>query len=328
MILSTIFWLLIFVLIGFFVAMIISPFESLSWWAGWQTDDDVAEELKEQVGELQTAAAAEENAPPENVDRYLVYLTGIGGFSVDELLPEEVRFLDMLGERLPNIKFVTDIYPYSPTERGLTDHNRMFSWFWQISIDKKLSGGALGFVVNLRNLLQVLVAADHRYGVVFGRGTSEVVIKALERHNYPFGSGMPVTLLGYSGGGEVAVSTAQYLHHAINAPVTIVSLAGVFSADSGLDQVHRMVHVYGSKDTVQHLGVICFPRRWRVMMLSQYNKLRRAGRVQAMNIGTLTHNGPGSYLDGETDYADGVTLLDHSVEQIARAIEDVAKPLP
>lgn len=325
MILSTIFWLLIFVLVGFFVAMLVSPFESLSWWAGWQTDETVSQELQEEVDNLEATSAGTADITAE---RYVVYLTGIGGFSVDELLPEEVCFLDMLGERLPNIKFVTDIYPYSPTERGLTDHNRMFSWFWQLSIEKKLSGGALGFVVNLRNLMQVLVAADRRYGVVFGRGTSEVVIKALERHKYPFGSGMPVTLLGYSGGGEVAVSTAQYLGAALDAPVTIVSLAGVFSADSGLEHVERMVHVYGSKDTVQHLGVIFFPRRWRLMMLSQYNKLRRAGRVQAMNIGKLTHNGPGSYLDGEMAYANGVTLLDHSVEQVARAIEDVAKPLP
>lgn len=324
MIISTIFWLLGFALVGLFIAMIVSPFESLGWWAGWQNEEGISEDLKEEVLSAHAVPAEKTAAPPPDVERFVVYLTGIGGFSVDEHHPEEEVFLERMKARLPNMRFVTDIYPYSPTERGLTDHSRMFGGFWNYFLNSK----RLGFFVNVRNLLQVLVAADQRYGVVFGRGTTEVVIRALDRHNYPFGSGMPITLLGYSGGGEVSVSTGQYLSAALNAPITIVSMAGVFSADRGLEKVERMIHVYGSKDTVQHIGVLVFPRRWRLMFLSSYNKLRRQGRVQARDIGKLTHNGPGGYLDAEAMHSEGVTLLDYSVEEIAKAIEDVGKPLP
>lgn len=329
MVLSTIIWLLVFLFIGLIAAMLVSPLESLSWWAGWQDEDTVVDELQESVEEAEETYedASEGGVTEPSFERYIVYLTGIGGFSEDEILDEEVRLLSKVNAHLENVKLITDVYPYSASQRGLTDHNRLFSWLWRLAVARKVEGRPLGLLVNFRNVLQVLVAADRRYGVVFGRGTSEAIIQALSRHHYPFESGTPVTLLGYSGGGEVAVSVAQNLRVSLSAPITIVSLAGVFSADRGLSHVDRMIHIYGSKDFVQQMGAIFFPRRWRVMIWSQFNQLRKEGRVKGVNIGKLTHNGPGSYTDYETLYSDGVTLLDYSAEQIAISIRDVAKPL-
>lgn len=325
MVISTIVWLFIFLVIGLIAAMLTSPMESLSWWAGWQDEETVKDDLQETVEE--TYADNPEQTPETKYDRYIVYLTGIGGFSEDEILEEEVRLLTKLDAQLENTMLITDIYPYSAAQRGLTDHNRMFSWLWQWAINSKVEGKPLGLLVNFRNVLQVLVAADRRYGIVFGRGTSEAIIQALSRHRYPFNSGTPITLLGYSGGGEVAVSVAQNLRVTLKAPITIVSLAGVFSADRGLAYVDRMVHIYGSKDTVQHMGAVFFPRRWRIMIFSQFNQLRKEGRVKGMNIGKLTHNGRGSYTDHETMYSDDITLLEYSVEQIVNAIQEVSTPI-
>ena len=91
--------------------------------------------------------------------------------------------------------------------RNLGEGSR-FDRYWRYAINQKMQRRIVGLTINLRNLMQVLVAADPRYGQIYSRGVSNILLHALERHNYPFGSGMPITLIGYSGGAEMSISAA------------------------------------------------------------------------------------------------------------------------
>lgn len=314
-------WILIFGLVALLVAALTSPLESLSWWAGWFDENEERDNLEDDFVEK-----IDQNTPavaPPGVERYIVYLTGIGGFATDQFFPEEEAMLDRLEATMPNSVIVRDIYPYSPHAGGLMSANRVFASFWKRAVDAKLSGGLAGFVINLRNVLQVLVAADSRYGPVFSRGIGQIIVRALEKQGYPFGKGIPITLLGYSGGGEISVSVTPVLERALQAPISIVSLGGVFTADRGIDALSGMIHLYGTRDGVQRLGVLAFPRRWRFVP-SYYNQLRREGVIRAEVVGEMTHNGPQSYLDGESVLPDGQTYLDYSVSRLAAAIREVS----
>ena len=129
---------------------------------------------------------------------------------------------------------VLEVFPYSVQNRALTGQ-RFFAWFWRFALKLKLSRVAFaGFIINLRNAFQVAVSADRRYGPIYNQGMAETLHSALRGHGYSVGSGVPVTIVGYSGGGQVAVGAAAYLKEIIHAPVTVVSLGGIMASDEGL----------------------------------------------------------------------------------------------
>lgn len=307
------------VLVALVFAALTSPFESLSWWAGWMGDETGEEddEIEEEVEVLDDQTA--EITPYK---QFVVYLTGIAGISGEEYLPEERAFLDTLKEKLDNAYLVDDIYPYSVTNQALTGQ-RVLSGFWKWVARKKLEGGRAGMLVNLRNVLQVLVSADSRYGPMFSYGTASIIIKALNRHGYPFGSGIPVTLIGYSGGGQMSISSIKPLTVAIRAPVRVISLGGVMSSARSLNAVEHLYHLCGDKDGVQRIGPILFPGRWKVARFSVWNRLKRARMITIVPMGeTVGHNGAGGYLDDQTTFPDGVTYFDFTVAKVSSLIND------
>src|SRR5690606_7577225 len=99
-----------------------------------------------------------------------------------------------------------DVLPYSPSRRGLTE-GRPLSRFWRRMLDLKLRGRrpVLTFSINARNLLQVLVASDSRYAALYGRAAADAIVEALTAAGYVPHSGVPVALVGYSGGAQVAL---------------------------------------------------------------------------------------------------------------------------
>ena len=161
---------------------LLAPLESLGWWAGWFSDESESEY------ELDEALPV---SLPQGKHHFVVFLTGIGGVKTEVHIPEERHFLDRLAERMPDSVIVDDIFPYSVTNSALTG-NRVFSWFWRIALRKQSEGKPLGKLINVRNIFQVLVSSDHRYGPMYDRGSAEIVIKGLLRHGYVMGSGMPV----------------------------------------------------------------------------------------------------------------------------------------
>jgi hypothetical protein len=308
----------IFLLWALLMALL-SPLESLGWWAGWFGDKAEADE-----DELDRHGV---QALPPGKHHFIIFLTGIGGVESEVHFPEERRFLDRLDARIPEAVIVDDIFPYSVTNRALTG-NRIFSWFWRIALRKQSERKPLAKLINIRNIFQVLVSSDHRYGPMYDRGSAEIVIKGLLRHGYVIGSGVPVYIIGYSGGGQIAIGSAAYVSARIKAPVRILSLAGVFCADPSIPKIDHIYHIHGRIDGVERLGRRIFPGRWPIMRHSTWNQALADGRATITDMGDMIHNGPGSYLDPDSMVDETHSYLDKTVETMAIIVTGEGVELP
>lgn len=307
-------------LLWILIMWLLAPLEALGWWAGWFESDDLAPPSTDQ-----------DDAPPHpktQTSHYLVFLTGISGVSGDVYLPEEIALLRALDERLPHVVLVDDIYPYGITNEALTGQ-RVFAWFWRFALRMKLSGRRLqrfvGFLINIRNAAQVAVSGDRRYGPIYNSGSARMIARGLRRHGYPFGSGTPVTLLGYSGGGQIALGAVPYLQRMIGAPIDVISLGGVFFGDPGIANVRDFYHLYGTRDGVQRTALWFAPSRWQLggaplLFGSRWNQARREGKIRLLPMGSMTHSGRHGYLDDATTLPNGTTHFEQTVQVICQLL--------
>ncbi len=301
-------------LLAFLLAGVLSPFEALGWWAGWYGDEESAQT------ELTESPNASVN--PVQAERFVVFLSGINSVSGESLAEREITFLERLKHELADSDtvLVDDIFPYSVTERALTGR-RVFAWFWRWALRTKISGaGAARFLINIRNFWQVAVSADSRYGPIYNQGSAAMILNGLRRNGYTVGSGVPITLIGYSGGGQVALGAAPHLKRTVQVPISIISLGGVMSADPGLLTLEHLYHLYGARDNVQRLGSIFFPGRWPVIP-SPWNTAKKHNIVELVFMGPSDHTGPGGYLDEASNLPDGRSYLDATVETMTRLIQ-------
>lgn len=293
---------------GFCFAGALAPFEALGWWAGWYRDDPETFDPPVEVEKLSDAP------------HFIVFLSGIHSVSGEAYAKREIAFIERLRNELPGVEVVDDVFPYSVINRSLTGQ-RVFARFWRWALKRKLNGpGLAGFLINLRNLWQVAVSADSRYGPIYNQGSAEIILLGLKRHGYRVGGGVPVTLIGYSGGGQIAVGAAPYLKAVLRAPLRVVSLGGVLSADPGLLELDGLYHLFGKNDGVQRLGNLFFPGRWPVLPYSPWNKAKERGTVHLVHMGDADHTGLKGYLDAESFYPDGRSYLDHTVEVISQIV--------
>ncbi|MEX2541396.1 MAG: hypothetical protein WD314_06285 [Trueperaceae bacterium] len=300
--------------IALLVGGLLSPLETLGWWAGW-------------FGRGGSELALAEQTRPEGADEqrhFLVFLTGVHSVSGQTFARREQNLLRELRTRLPD-SAVVEVFPYSVTNRALTGQ-RVFGWFWRWALSMKLSrrtlAGIAGMVINLRNLWQVAVSADRRYGPLYNQGSAELIVGALVASGYRIGSGMPVTLIGYSGGGQVAVGAAGHLSEMLACSIRVISIGGVMSSDPGLHGVHRLYHLAGRGDMVQRLSLLFFPGRWRLVTYSAWNQALAAGRIRHVDLGPMNHTGAGGYLDSASFLDDSRSYLQATVDEIARIVDE------
>jgi hypothetical protein len=129
-----------------------------------------------------------------------------------------------------------------------------------------------------------------------------------------------VTLLGWSGGGQIALGTATFLKRMLGAPIRVVSVGGVMSNDPGIDSLEHLYHFYGDKDPVQGLGGKVFAGRWPMFPQSRWNRALSDGRIQMESLGPLAHNGSGNYFDPETLLDDGRSCAEVTVAAVTRVL--------
>ncbi len=296
-------------IVALIVAGLLAPLETLGWWAGWY-DDTVDTTVNS--GEL-----AEPTVDPSSVERYLVYLDGIGK-STFEYLPDIEEFLDTLGPTLPDdIALVRGIIPYSVLNSPM-DQDRPLAFFWKFADKLRFANPAsiLGLFVNLRNVLIVGVSADKRYGPLYNQGIAQVVFNGLVKNGYRLGSGTPVTFIGYSGGGQMSCACAPYLKRALSAPVDVISLGGVISANCNILKLEHLYHLVGEKDGVERIGPIMFPGRWKLFPLSYWNRGKRRGKITFIPMGPVGHQVPGGILDPKLVLADGRSSLTQTLDTL------------
>lgn len=295
-------------LISLLIAGLLSPFEALGWWAGWYGDGietHIPCKLPEQL-----SAAGGESAPP---CRYIVYLDGISQSSAG--YPQRVQnFLDTLTAALPpDMVLIQDIMAYSALNRPLTAQRPFASfWRWVNRIEAGYPQSPLDIFINLRNTFQVAVSTDHRYGPVFNRGTAQVILNSLRQRGYQ--PGIPITLLGYSGGAQVALGAVTYLKYALDVPIEVISLAGVLSGNNGMTALDRLYHLKGDRDILAQIGAMMFPKRWPLMAWSSWNSAKAEGRIWQISLGPVSHSGANGPIDPVAQLPNGNSHLSQTLE--------------
>lgn len=296
------------------IAGLLSPLEALGWWAGWFGPED-------------DRPAAAPKPPNPRAETYVVFLSGIHSVRGESFAPNERRFLRRLRRELPRAE-VLEVFPYSVTNRALTAQ-RVFSWFWRWALAAKLSRrrlvGIAGMLINMRNAWQVAVSADRRYGPIYNQGSADLIHAALLAHGFDPDVGAPVVLIGYSGGGQVALGAAAPLAERFGTWPVVVSLGGVMSADPALEALPRLCHLAGRRDLVTRLGAAAFPGRWRLNAGSAWNRALAAGRIQRFDLGPMDHTGPGGYLDDEATLPDGRSHLQATVQLVGELVRDAPR---
>ena len=301
--------------VALLIVGVLAPLEALGWWAGWFVAE-VGVEDPDVIPEV-----AKDAKDADDGRHFVVFLSGIHSVSGESYASREITFLHALRERMPHITLV-ELFPYSVTNRALTGQ-RAFAKVWRWALRHKLSGnGFAGFLINFRNLWQVAVSADSRYGPIYNQGSAEMILRGLKTKGYTLGSHASVTLIGYSGGGQIAVGAAPYLRQVIGQPVQVISLGGVLSSDPGVLEAAKLYHLFGERDMVQRVGQIMCPGRWPVLPFSPWNQALRQGLVELVPMGDMDHTGVGGYLDGEK--RDGEpTYLDVTLNIITRLLAEV-----
>ncbi len=310
--------LLILLLALAVAGMVLAPLESLHWWATRGAEEVETVEQPSSV-ELTTSNVAD--ARPR---RFLVYLSGIGALAAKDVPEEEFPFVKDLGERLTDFTVIDDVFPYAVDNRGLTAE-RLLGKLWRRlqTVRMKNPNAALAVLINLRNLMQLFVCADRRYGPTYNMGTAREIHRSLVRHGHVPGAADQVVLLGWSGGGQIALGAAWYLD-AMGLRTSVLSLGGMLSDDIALARVEHLWHLYGTKDFLQASGKLLFAGRWPIAKASPWNEADRAGKISMIELGPYNHNIKEHYFDYEAKLPDGRSYAGKVIDTIDEVLRQPA----
>ncbi|BCR82075.1 hypothetical protein [Arachnia rubra] len=282
---------------------LLAPLESLEWWS-----------RRHPAPSLPPPAAGQ--APAAGIRRFAVYLSGIAVIDGASISRREHAMLEEVRRRVPDVVITEDVFPYAMENRGLPQ--RATAWLWR-RLDRarrRFRWWPAPFLINLRNIMQVLVSADPRYGGTYNFGVACVVWRSLLNAGYDPAHPVPVTLIGYSGGAQIACGVARFIA-AQGIEVDVVSIGGVYADDPGLDHIRSLTHLKGSRDRVQGLGTLAFPGRWVTAPLSSYGRAVRDGRIHTVGMGPVHHSG---YFSRHPTLPDGRTPKEATVEQLVEAL--------
>lgn len=314
--------ILIAVLVVLLLFAFLAPLDSLRWWDRRSGDA---------VGQVVVLPEDRDHLPRHHdSSAFLVYLSGVAAITGTYDNEAERAFLADLADAAPTVTVAADVFAYSVDNQGLTQ--RGTAWFWGKLADwqrhsRSRVKTSLSGLVQVRNIMRVMVSADRRYGPPFNLGVAQQVVDSLGRHGYDWKRKPPVVLLGYSGGGQVALGAAWYLN-ALDIDVTVISIAGVLNSDPGISRLTHLWHFYGSRDGTRHLGATVFPGRWPVAVTSNWNQARRDGRVTVRCLGPMKHAEGRDYFDAVATDADGVplrTLTLNAVTEVLAGVTDRAR---
>ena len=299
---------ILFGLLVMVITALLAPVEAFAAWAGWG-----------EIADIPSDAHLPVTPNEHDAERFIVFLDGISKGTRHDVARVS-DFLAALENALPESRLITDVLPYSVFNLALTDPSYPLSGFWQRVEARKLAGNPVGFLINIRNSLQVLVSADWRYGLVYNLGMAKLILRALVRRGYRPGSHVPVALIGYSGGGQVAAGTASLIGGALGIDVTVISVAGVVSGSGDFSRVRKWYQIVSDRDPVERLGVLAFPMRWRLMWFSRWHRARREGRLELKRLDGAAHTGNGSYMDAQAPAAGGGSQLERTLRLVQNCL--------
>lgn len=233
---------------------------------------------------------------PVAIDCYIVFLTGVGDYSTDQLTSGEELFLDRLEQSHPNCVSVRDVFPYSAANQDLSA-GRWLSPVWQAAEEGKGWLKNADILIKVRNLWRFAISADDRYGSIYNQGIAQAMLDRMNTaHPMTDVDDMQILLIGTSGGVQVALGAVPYLKDWLDVPVTVISAGGAFEGTAGFQRADQVYHLYGERDWVAAIPYGLFPSRWPITVGSPLNQARQQGRYRVINAGPHSHDGEDGYF--------------------------------
>ncbi|WP_399894362.1 hypothetical protein ACGH7X_37180 [Streptomyces sp. BBFR51] len=280
---------------------LLARYEVLAYGAGWRRPVTT---LPEGVPYARGAAPDD---PPE---AYLVYLDGIGKRRVRDSR-DGGQLVKAVIAGAPELRVLGQVQPYSPLADPLADRP---VWAW---LRRRV-----GLLLFLHNVMQIFVAADRRYRPLYNRAVGSQIATQLRLAGYRPGSGIPVVLLSYSGGAQVATGAVDELRTRLGAPLVLIMFGAFHNGANDLTRVEHVHELTSASDRVERVGTWMFPRRWRLLRRSAWNRAARAGKITVHRLDPATHVGPRSYISPSASLPDGRSHLDRTTDTVIAIIRD------
>lgn len=294
----------------------LSPIGTLVWWLNYQ-----AESLgfkKNHSKSLPSVQRSSTVAKSSKINCYIVFLSGVGDFSANQLTPGEEFFLDRLVELHPNCVAVADVFPYSAANESLGGR-RFLAPLWRFANEADGWLEMAGILIKIRNLWRFAISADKRYGPIYNQGIANAIIDRMQAaYPIPPSSGQPlkIILIGTSGGAQVALGAAPYLEQSLNPQIIVISVGGVFAGTDGFEAAEHVYHLQGRQDWIEDIGSVVFPSRWPWTVGSPFNQARREGHFTVQTTGPQAHDGSTGYFGENLIRANGITYVDLTLQTV------------
>ncbi|MGW5641100.1 hypothetical protein, partial [Streptomyces sp. NPDC003832] len=205
----------------------------------------------------------------------------------------------------PELRVLGQVQPYSPLAAPLADRP---VWKW---LRRRIQ-----LLLFLHNVMQIFVAADQRYRPLYNRAVGSQISTQLKLAGYRPGSGIPVVLLSYSGGAQVASGAVEELHTLLRCPLLLITLGGFHNGANDLTHAESLHRLTSAGDRIERVGTWMFPQRWRLFRGSAWNRANRAGKITAHRLDPATHVGPRSYVSPTARLPDGRTHLERTADTV------------
>jgi hypothetical protein len=292
----------------------LSPIGTLVWWLS--QGSEILGFKKDEPKQLPPS----NNSNPAKKARlncYVIFLTGVGDFSTDELTEGEEIFLKGLERDHPECVVVGDVFPYSAANESLGGE-RLLAPLWSFANEAEGWLGIANVLIKVRNLWRFAISADERYGPVYNQGIASAIIDRMNAaHPIPQSrQPLKLILIGTSGGGQVALGATEYLNEWLDAQIIVVSVGGVFNGINGFDAANRVYHLWGSRDWVDNIGSIVFPSRWSLTFASPFNQALQQGDYEEIMTGYHEHDGAEGYFGEKVARANGIRYVDLTLQKV------------
>ncbi|RVX41506.1 hypothetical protein EDD27_4049 [Nonomuraea polychroma] len=285
---------------------LLARYEVMAYIAGWRTP------TTELPQGMRYARGADPDRPP---DAYLVYLDGIGKRRFSDTR-DGGQLVKALIAGAPELRVLGQVQPYSPLADPLV--NRPV-WEWLRH--------HIGILLFLHNVMQIFVAADHRYRPLYNRAVGAQIANQLRLAGYRSDSGIPVVLLSYSGGAQVATGAVEQLHTQLRAPLLLITLGGFHNGANDLTHAQHLYQLTSAGDWIERVATWIFPQRWRLFRRSGWNRACRAGKITVHRLDPATHIGRNSYISPEAQLPDGRSYLDRTADTVTALIRAWSGPM-
>ncbi|MFD7436356.1 hypothetical protein [Streptomyces sp. NPDC059861] len=278
---------------------LLARYEVMAYGAGWRAPVTALPQG------VPYARGAEPDTPP---DAYLVYLDGIGKRRVRDSR-DGGQLVKALLTGAPELRVLGQVQPYSPLADPLADRP---VWAW---LQRRV-----GLLLFLHNVMQIFVAADRRYRPLYNRAVGSQIATQLRLAGYESDSGIPVVLLSYSGGAQVATGAVAQLHAQLRSPLLLIMLGGFHNGANDLTHAEHLYRLTSAGDRIERLGTWIFPQRWPLFRASGWNRAARAGKITEYRLDPATHVGPLSYISPSAQSPDGRSHLARTAETVIALI--------